>query len=84
MSETLPVTDARARFGALVRRACEDRERITITDHGHPAAVLINVHELEDLEDSLAVARFELKQRTGSDRYVSHEEAKRRLGLAPA
>jgi hypothetical protein len=36
VSESLPITVARGRFGTLVRRAAHGRERITITDHGSP------------------------------------------------
>jgi PHD/YefM family antitoxin component YafN of YafNO toxin-antitoxin module len=34
------------------------RERITITDHGVPAAVLVNAQELADLDDDLAIALY--------------------------
>ncbi|MDX2709403.1 type II toxin-antitoxin system Phd/YefM family antitoxin [Streptomyces sp. PA03-6a] len=50
----MPITDARAWFALLVRRASHARERITITDHGQPAAVLINPQELADTEDAPA------------------------------
>ncbi|MGR3934906.1 type II toxin-antitoxin system Phd/YefM family antitoxin [Streptomyces sp. BRA346] len=81
MSDTLPITEARACFGSLVRRASHARERITITDHGQPAAVLINPQELADLEDSLALAEYRASQASGTFVGVSHEEARRRLGL---
>lgn len=82
MSETLPMTVARGRFGSLVRRAAHGRERITITDHGSPAAVLISSAELEDLEDALALAESRLREatRAASER-VPHAEVRRRLGM---
>ncbi|MFH8627467.1 type II toxin-antitoxin system Phd/YefM family antitoxin [Streptomyces vietnamensis] len=82
MSEMLPITEARARFGSLVRRASHARERITITDHGQPAAVLINPQELADLEDALALARYRERQAAGqAGAGVPHDEVRSRLGL---
>ncbi|MER6996968.1 type II toxin-antitoxin system Phd/YefM family antitoxin [Streptomyces sp. NPDC000410] len=81
MSQTLPITEARARFGSLVRRASHARERITITDHGQPAAVLINPQELADLEDALALAEYRAEQAAGTVAGVPHEEVRARLGL---
>ncbi|WP_246530792.1 type II toxin-antitoxin system Phd/YefM family antitoxin [Streptomyces bathyalis] len=76
-----PMTEARAQFGTLVRRAAHSHDRIAITDHGHTAAILINPQDLMDLEDELAIARYRAKVAAGTDEYVSHEELGRRLGL---
>ncbi|MFI1884519.1 type II toxin-antitoxin system Phd/YefM family antitoxin [Streptomyces jumonjinensis] len=81
MDDTLPITEARARFGALVRRASHARERITITDHGQPAAVLINPQELADLEDALALALYRERQASGTVTGVPHADVRARLGL---
>lgn len=81
VSETLPITVARGRFGSLVRRAAHGRERITITDHGSPAAVLLSSSELEDLEDALALAQARLREATGRAERVPHEQVRASLGL---
>lgn len=81
MSDTYPMTEARARFGTLIRRTSHSRERITITDHGHAAAVLINPQELEDLEDALAVAEYRAEVADGTARFIPHEEVRAQLGL---
>ncbi|WP_172385030.1 type II toxin-antitoxin system Phd/YefM family antitoxin [Streptomyces sp. MNP-20] len=88
MSETLPITEARARFGSLVRRTAHARERITITDHGQPAAVFINPAELAEmeermleLEEQLAVARYRAEKADGTFVGVPHEEVRKMLGL---
>jgi prevent-host-death family protein len=78
----LPLTEARKRFGSLVRRAATTRERVTITDHGQPAAVIVNAQELADLEEALALAEYRAAQANGSATTVSHSEARRRLGLS--
>jgi len=81
MSDILPITEARARFGSLVRRASNARERITITDHGQPAAMLINPQELAELEDALALARYQARRATGAVETVPHDDVRARLGL---
>ncbi|MGW9369580.1 type II toxin-antitoxin system Phd/YefM family antitoxin [Streptomyces xanthophaeus] len=84
MSDTVPITEARAKFGSLVRRTSHARERITITDHGQPAAVLINPQELADLEDALALALYRARQATGPAVPVTHDDVRARLGLERA
>jgi prevent-host-death family protein len=75
------MTIARGRFGSLVRRAAHGRERITITDHGSAAAVLISSTELEDLEDALALAESQLREARGQSVRIPHEQVRARLGL---
>ena len=81
-AEIVSITDARSRFGSLVRRAAHTRRRVIITDHGQAAAAIISAAELEDLEDRLAIAQYEIEKANGTLRTVPHEEARRRLGLA--
>ena len=81
MGEQVPITEARARLGSLVRRASHARDRVTITDHGEPAAVLINPQELADLEEALALADFRAQQAAGTARTVPNDAARARLGL---
>lgn len=74
-----PITEARGRLDELTRRAAQ-HERITLTDRGVPAAVLISPAELEDLEDALALARLERDRALGrSGAPVPHAEARRAL-----
>lgn len=81
MPQLLPMPVAHARFGALVRRAARDRERITITDAGSPAAVLISAIELENLEDALALAESRLRDATGRTVRIPHGQVRAQLGL---
>ncbi|MFC8898535.1 type II toxin-antitoxin system Phd/YefM family antitoxin [Streptomyces cinereoruber] len=83
MGDTLSITEARAKFGSLVRRVAHARERITITDHGRPAALLVNPQELADLEDALALARYRERQAAGSTDTVPHDDVRARLGPEP-
>lgn len=74
MSDHIGLKEARTRIGNLVRRVAISRERIAITDHGQVAAVLINPQELADLEDSLALAHYELEKATGTLETVPHDQ----------
>ena len=50
---TIPLTEARAKLNELVEDAVTTSERVTITRHGRPAAVLISVDDLETMEETL-------------------------------
>jgi prevent-host-death family protein len=73
------MTEARKHFGSFVRRAVLQRERITVTDHGEPAAVILSAEDLADLEDQLALARYDVRVARGEVRYVPQAEARARL-----
>ena len=55
MTETLPVSYAKARLPEIVDLVAREQERIVVTRKGHPAAVLISLDDLEILEDTLEV-----------------------------
>jgi prevent-host-death family protein len=72
---------ARGQLDALVRRAAADRERVTITDRGRPAAVLVNAQELADLEEALALAEYRVRQADGDHYPIPHTEVRQKLGV---
>jgi len=55
MWETRSLAEAKAHLSELVARAGNEHERITVTVHGRPIAVLLAVDDLEALEDTIAV-----------------------------
>ncbi len=55
MSETRSLAEAKAHLSELVARAGSEHERITVTVHGRPTAVLLAVEDLEALEETIAV-----------------------------
>jgi prevent-host-death family protein len=76
------MTAVRPVIGALVRRAALARERVTITDHGQAAAVLISAEELADIEDALALARVQLARAAGTNgTLIPHAVVRRQLGM---
>lgn len=86
----VPLGDARNELSRYVAEVERTHERVTITRHGKPAAVLISPDDLESLEETLdilstpgeleAIREGEADVRAG--RFVDTEVIKRRYGLA--
>jgi antitoxin YefM len=55
MSEVSSLAETKAHLSELVARVGEQHERITVTVHGRPVAVLLAVGDLESLEETIAV-----------------------------
>ncbi|MGE3687502.1 MAG: type II toxin-antitoxin system Phd/YefM family antitoxin [Acidimicrobiia bacterium] len=55
MSETRSLVEVKAHLSELVARVGSQHERVTVTVHGRPAAVLVAVDDLEALEETIAV-----------------------------
>lgn len=55
MSETLPLAEVKSHLSELVSRVHSQHERVTVTVHGRPSAVLLAVEDLEALEETIAV-----------------------------
>jgi prevent-host-death family protein len=53
----VPLGEARNQLSEYVTDVERTHERVTITRHGHPAAVLISADELAALEETLEVLR---------------------------
>lgn len=70
MSEVMPLAEVKAHLSEVVDRVASSHERVTITRHGHPEAVVIAVDDLEALEETL--------------RLLSDPDALRELGEARA
>lgn len=54
MSE-LPLAEVRNRLSELVADVERTHGRLTVTKHGHPAAVLVSPEDLESLEETLDI-----------------------------
>jgi antitoxin YefM len=55
MSEVSTLAETKAHLSELVARVGAQHERITVTVHGRPVAVLLAVDDLESLEETIAV-----------------------------
>ncbi len=51
----VPLATAKARLPEFVSRVSGQHERVTLTVHGRPSAVLLSVEDLESMEETLAV-----------------------------
>ncbi len=54
-AEEMSLADVRNRLSEVVDRVEREHGRLVITKHGHPAAVVMSVADLESLEETLDV-----------------------------
>ncbi|WP_155054049.1 type II toxin-antitoxin system Phd/YefM family antitoxin [Streptomyces blattellae] len=77
----IPLSDARSQLDDLVGRVAHG-ETIALTEHGRVAAFLVPPQAMEDLEDTLALAEYQLRKARGAlEPGIPHEEVRRILGL---
>lgn len=55
MKTVLPLAHVKAHLSELVGRVNTQHERVSVTVHGKPSAVLIATEDLESLEESIAI-----------------------------
>jgi antitoxin YefM len=85
LPEQVPFADVKNRFSEVVERIRREHGRVVITKHGHPAAVILSVDDLESLEETLeilsdpellaAIREAEEDVRKGRARRLTKEEA---------
>ncbi|MBA2560243.1 MAG: type II toxin-antitoxin system Phd/YefM family antitoxin [Propionibacteriales bacterium] len=52
---TLSLAEAKSHLSELVGRVSTQHERVTVTVHGKPSAVLMATEDLESLEETIAI-----------------------------
>ena len=55
VDQQMPLAEVKNRLSEVVDRLEREHGRVVITKHGHPAAVVISVDDLESLEETLDV-----------------------------
>ena len=55
VTEQMSLADVKNRLSEVVDRLEREHGRVVITKHGHPAAVVISVADLESLEETLDI-----------------------------
>ena len=55
MSEHLSLADVKNRLSEVIDTLEREHGRVVVTKHGRPAAVMINVDDLESLEETLEI-----------------------------
>jgi len=76
MAEPLPLAAVKAHLSELVGRVHREHDRITVTVHGRPSAILLAVDDLEALEETIAVLSDSaaLRQLASSDAELARGE----------
>jgi prevent-host-death family protein len=54
-AEHMPLAEVKNRLSEVVDRLEREHGRVVITKHGHPAAVMLSLEDLQSLEETLAV-----------------------------
>lgn len=55
MTTVLPLAEVKAHLSELVGRVNSHHERVSVTVHGKPSAVLVAPEDLESLEETIAI-----------------------------
>ncbi len=86
MSETLGLGEAKAHLSQLVSKVDVFHERVTVTVHGRPVAVLISVDDLEAMEETIAILSDTdtLRQLAASDAELARGEGETEQQLSDA
>lgn len=86
MAETRSIAETKAHLSELVARAGSEHERITVTVHGRPTAVLLAVDDLEAMEETIAVLSDSalLRALGDADAELARGEGEDMAGLAAA
>jgi antitoxin YefM len=86
MSSTVPLAEVKAHLSELVGRVATQHERVTVTVHGRPSAVLLAVEDLEALEETIAVLSDSdtLRQLAASDAELARGQGESEADLGEA
>lgn len=73
MSVTMTLAQAKAHLSDVVGRVGREHERVTVTVHGRPFAVLLSPDDLDSLKETLAVLADSdaMAQLTASERDIA-------------
>jgi antitoxin YefM len=86
MTEVLSLAEVKAHLSELVSRVNRQHDRITLTVHGRPFAVLLAQEDLDALEETIAVLSDAeaLRQLAASDAELAAGEGESEEALAEA
>ncbi len=55
MSNTLPLSEVKAKLSEVVDEVATTHDRVTVTRNGRPVVVLVSVDDLEAMEETVAI-----------------------------
>jgi len=81
---TIPLAEVKSHLSELVGRVSRQHERVTVTVHGRPSAVLLAVEDLEALEETIEVLsdRTTMRDLAASDAELARGEGESEEQLA--
>lgn len=92
MRKIIPITDLQRQAGQVVGSLTDSDEPVVVTQRGRAAAVIVSIERYQQIEEDLErldelelaemVERGRAAKRAGE--VLSHNEVKRRLGMADA
>src|SRR5262245_39219756 len=84
MSETLSPAEVKAHLSELVGRVDRQHDRVTVTVHGRPSAILLSPDDLEALEETIAILSDDeaVRQLMASDAELARGEGESEEDLA--
>lgn len=86
MSTTMSLADVKAHLSEVVSRVSGQHERVTVTVHGAPSAVLLSPADLESLEETIAILGDPeaMRRMSASDAELAEGSAESESELATA
>ncbi|WP_343907681.1 type II toxin-antitoxin system Phd/YefM family antitoxin [Nocardioides aquiterrae] len=86
MAESLSLAEVKAHLSELVGRVGRQHDRVTVTVHGRPSAVLLSPDDLESLEETIAILSDQaaLQQLSDSEAELARGEGETEEDLAEA
>lgn len=77
LADQMPLKDVKNHLSEVVDRVEREHERVVITKHGRPAAVVVSIDDLESLEETLDILSRPalIKQIRDSLQDLTNEEA---------
>lgn len=86
MTEILSLAEVKAHLSELVGRVNSQHDRVTVTVHGRPSAVLVSPDDLESLEETIAILSETetMRQLSASDAELARGEGETERSLAEA
>ncbi len=55
MSNTLPLSEVKAKLSEVIDEVATTHDRVTVTRNGRPVVVLVSVDDLEAMEETVAI-----------------------------
>ncbi len=86
MSRTLSLAEVKAHLSELVGRVERQHDRVTVTVHGRPSAVLLAPDDLDALEETIAILSNDeaVRQLAASDAELARGKGESEQNLAEA